>query len=112
MHYRLQRHDGQYRWIFDRGVHHFDDGEFLGYIGSCVDVTKRVEAQKAADEAKEKELAKLRGLLRICMMCKKIRNTDGAWDPVETYIASRSDADFTHGMCPECLHTSVAQAGR
>ena len=113
MYYRLKRHDGAYRWILDRGGPYFDEnGEFLGYIGSCIDVTERIQAQKAADEAKERELANLRGLLRICMTCKKIRNADGTWDPVETYIASRSDTDFTHGMCPECLHASVAQAGR
>lgn len=112
MYYRLKRHDGAYRWIFDRGVPFFDEtGVFSGYIGSCIDVTERIETQKAADEAKERELASLRGLLRICMICKKIRNTNGAWDPVETYIATHSDTDFTHGMCPECLRVQMTQAG-
>ena len=47
MEYRLRRHDGVYRWIFDRGVPYTDDhGEFLGYIGSCVDVTERIEAEE------------------------------------------------------------------
>ena len=42
MEYRLRRHDGQYRWIFDIGVPRFSpDGTFLGYIGSCVDITDR-----------------------------------------------------------------------
>jgi PAS domain S-box-containing protein len=42
MEYRLRRHDGQYRWIFDVGVPRFDsEGTFLGYIGSCVDITER-----------------------------------------------------------------------
>jgi PAS domain S-box-containing protein len=46
MEYRLRRHDGVYRWIFDRGVPYTDDtGDFLGYIGSCVDVTDRREAE-------------------------------------------------------------------
>ena len=48
MEYRLKRHDGVYRWIFDRGVPYTDDhGEFLGYIGSCVDVTERREGEQA-----------------------------------------------------------------
>ncbi len=47
MEYRLRRHDGEYRWLFDRGVPYVDDnGEFQGYIGSCVDVTERVEAEQ------------------------------------------------------------------
>lgn len=47
MEYRLRRHDGAYRWIFDRGVPYPDDPrEFLGYVGSCVDVTDRREAEE------------------------------------------------------------------
>src|SRR5688572_32416490 len=52
MEYRLKRYDGAYRWIFDRGVPYTDDsGEFMGYIGSCVDVHERVEAERAHKEA-------------------------------------------------------------
>ena len=47
MEYRLRRYDGVYRWIFDRGVPYTDDtGTFVGYIGSCVDVTERREAEQ------------------------------------------------------------------
>jgi hypothetical protein len=46
MEYRLKRHDGMYRWFFDRGVPYSDDhGNFLGYIGSCVDVAERIEGE-------------------------------------------------------------------
>lgn len=44
----------------------------------------------------------LRGLLPICASCKKIRNQDGYWQPVETYIEEHSEAQFTHGICPDC----------
>lgn len=48
MEYRLRRHDGEYRWIFDHGVPRFNpDGSFTGYIGSCLDVTDRKLAQEA-----------------------------------------------------------------
>ena len=47
MEYRLRRHDGVYRWIFDRGVPFSVDGVFAGYIGSCVDVHERREADQA-----------------------------------------------------------------
>lgn len=110
MYYRLKRADGAYRWIFDRGVPFFDaDGVFRGYIGSCIDVTERIEAQRAADEARERELAKLRGLLRICSTCKKICNTLGEWEQLETYIVNHSETDFTHGLCPACARAMVGE---
>ncbi len=54
MQYRLRRYDGEYRWISDSGAPYKQaSGEFAGYVGSCVDVTERVEAlQKACDEEK------------------------------------------------------------
>jgi PAS domain S-box-containing protein len=48
MEYRLRRHDGEYRWIYDQGAPRFDgDGTFLGFIGSCVDITAQHEARDA-----------------------------------------------------------------
>jgi len=44
----------------------------------------------------------LGGLLPICASCKKIRDDKGYWQQVETYIKQHSNADFTHGICPEC----------
>lgn len=58
MEYRLRRHDGEYRWIFDRGVPYADDrGEFAGFIGSCVDVDERRRAQDARVQRDEEQLA-------------------------------------------------------
>ncbi len=52
MEYRLKRFDGQWRWINDRGVPFFDDDhKFAGYIGSCVDVTEKVEGRKLVEMA-------------------------------------------------------------
>ncbi|MEO6036628.1 MAG: hypothetical protein ABIQ35_15365, partial [Verrucomicrobiota bacterium] len=45
----------------------------------------------------------LSGLLPICASCKKIRDDKGYWQQVETFIKARSDADFSHGMCPDCM---------
>jgi two-component system, LuxR family, sensor kinase FixL len=46
MEYRLRRHDGEYRWILDTGVPRFaSDGAFLGYIGSCIDITERKQSE-------------------------------------------------------------------
>ncbi|MBN1995671.1 MAG: response regulator [Anaerolineae bacterium] len=56
------------------------------------------ELQEALDKVKI-----LTGLLPICSGCKKIRNDHGYWEQVEIYIASHSDAEFSHGLCPECI---------
>jgi PleD family two-component response regulator len=44
----------------------------------------------------------LSGLIPICSSCKKIRDDKGYWNQIETYIRERSDADFTHSICPKC----------
>jgi two-component system CheB/CheR fusion protein len=58
MEYRLRRHDGVFRWIFDRGVPYTDDeGRFAGFIGSCVDVDERRRAQDARETHDREQLA-------------------------------------------------------
>ena len=49
------------------------------------------------------EVKRLKGLLPICMHCKKIRDEEGAWQQLERYISTRTDAKFSHGLCPSCL---------
>ena len=44
----------------------------------------------------------LSGLLPICSSCKKIRDDKGYWNQIETYIRQRSEAEFTHSICPNC----------
>jgi two-component system sensor kinase FixL len=55
MQYRLRRNDGEYRWLSDEGVPRYNaQGEFVGYIGSCVDVTKLLRQQKALSQFEER----------------------------------------------------------
>ena len=49
------------------------------------------------------KIKKLEGMLPICCSCKKIRDDKGAWHQIEEYISDHSEAEFTHGMCPECI---------
>lgn len=44
----------------------------------------------------------LEGIHPICASCKKIRDTNGIWQTVEDYIHERSEAEFSHGICPQC----------
>lgn len=57
-----------------------------------------LELQRALAEIKT-----LNGLLPICANCKKIRDDKGYWTRLEKYIEARSGAQFTHGICPECI---------
>jgi len=45
----------------------------------------------------------LRGLLPICSYCKGVRNDQGYWEQIDRYVQSHSEAQFTHGICPDCL---------
>jgi ligand-binding sensor domain-containing protein len=54
------------------------------------------------------ELKVLSGLLPICAWCKKIRDDRGYWSKIEAYLSARTDAQFTHGICPECTTKVLA----
>ncbi len=56
------------------------------------------ELQSALTEVKT-----LRGFLPICANCKNIRNDEGYWEQIEVYIKDRSDVDFSHSICPDCV---------
>lgn len=65
------------------------------------------------------EVKQLKGLLPICASCKKIRDENGDWQQIETYIHSHSQVDFSHGICPQCaaalypdIYTDIKKAGR
>ena len=55
------------------------------------------ELHKALDKVKT-----LSGFLPICASCKKIRDDKGYWNQIEAYISEHSEAEFSHGICPEC----------
>lgn len=85
------------------------DGDIQGASIVLRDITERKRQEKERlrliDELKEalRRVKTLNGLLPICASCKKIRNDGGYWEQVETYIRSRSNAEFTHGICPDCV---------
>ena len=53
----------------------------------------------------------LSGLIPICASCKKIRDDKGDWQRIEEYIEERTNAEFTHGLCPECFDKLLKEAG-
>ncbi len=52
------------------------------------------------------QVQQLSGMLPICSACKKIRDDKGYWNTIEAYISEHSEAEFTHGMCPDCTEES------
>lgn len=56
------------------------------------------------------EVKTLSGLLPICANCKKIRDDQGYWQDVAVYVRDHSEAEFTHGMCPECMEAYYPEA--
>lgn len=60
-------------------------------------VKTHIELKRACEEIKT-----LRGIIPICANCKKVRNDDGFWEQVETYVGSHTEAVFSHGLCPDC----------
>jgi len=58
------------------------------------------------------EVHQLSGLLPICAWCKRIRDDDGNWQQIESYISVHSEADFTHGICPDCAQKHQRQTLR
>jgi len=72
------------------------------------DITERRQIEEGREklirdlrEALE-NIKTLKGLLPICASCKKIRDDKGYWNQIETYIATHSEAEFSHGLCPVC----------
>lgn len=67
--------------------------------------TSTTQLQVALQDLQEKtaEIKVLTGILPICSHCKQIRDSEGAWTPVEEYVRHRTEARFSHGFCPSCL---------
>lgn len=66
-----------------------------------------LEASHRSLEKALEEVKTLRGILPICSCCKKIRDEEGFWNQVESYVRSHSEAEFTHSYCPECYEKQL-----
>jgi PAS domain S-box-containing protein len=82
-----------------------------GELRTCI-IMRDISERRAAEKERElligqlqEALAKVRtlsGLLPICAACRKIRDEHGCWHNLETYIRNHTEAEFSHGICPEC----------
>ena len=83
-------------------------GVHVGRMASFVDISKRKEIEADRENLITKlqdalsKIKILRGIIPICASCKKIRDDKGYWNQIESYIKEHSEADFSHGICPDC----------
>lgn len=49
------------------------------------------------------EVKRLTGMMRMCAWCRRIKNDEGLWEPLDLYVRKHSDVNFTHGICPDCV---------
>lgn len=84
----------------------FRQEEVQSRVGTHLRLRKLILAQERLIRQLNDALAEvgtLRGLLPICSYCKKIKDEDGQWQRMEKYIRTRTEADFSHGICDECF---------
>jgi hypothetical protein len=133
----IERPDGTRRTALAHANPIFDDsGRLTGAVNVLVDISERIIAeeevrrlnhdleervrQRTADlEATARELRHaldqiktLRGLVPICSWCKRIRDDTGFWQQLEFYLHSHTEAEFTHGICPDCSMKNYQRARR
>jgi PAS domain S-box-containing protein len=113
--YRIVRPDGEVRWIAAQRFPVVDDDGAVGrLVGISQDVTDRKEAELARErvigqlQQAMAEIKTLRGLIPVCAWCHQVRDDDGFWQQFEGYIRARTEAEFTHCICPGCLKKQMA----
>jgi PAS domain S-box-containing protein len=100
-----------YRWIEVAAVPYFRPGESspseVHTTFDDVPERRRLEAERdrLVHELEDamSSLKVLRGFIPICASCKKIRNDSGYWQQLEVYMRDHSEAQFSHGVCPDCM---------
>lgn len=66
--------------------------------------TRLLEERTRDLEAALENIRTMKEIIPICMYCKKIRDDDGYWDQLEKYISEHTGSNFSHGICPGCMH--------
>ncbi len=73
--------------------------------------TKELTNRNIELETALEEIKILRGIIPICSYCHKIREDEGSWSQLEAYLSKHSDAEFSHGICPDCMTKAREEAG-
>ena len=101
-HLRMLKMDGTAFWAhLLMAVAQDDEGAAMHHV-VLSDTTEFKRTEEALQKAFD-NIRTLHGILPICFKCKKIRNDQGYWTQVEVYVRDHTEAEFSHGICPECM---------
>lgn len=107
--HRLRMVDGRIKWVNEICRTEYDPkGHPLKSFGIVQDITDLKQAEEEREKLIEElqqalsDVKVLSGMLPICASCKKIRDDKGYWNRLEAYIGKHTNAQFSHGICPEC----------
>ena len=85
----------------------FNSAELLARVRTHLLLKKALDSEKRLTRELQQSLEKIKvlsGLLPICSNCKKIRDDNGYWTQVDDYMHTHSDLEFSHSICPDCMH--------
>ena len=100
--YRIVLPGGEVRHLFGRNVVVMNaSGEPVRLAGTSLDITER-RATEDALRAALQEVKTLKGYLRVCADCRRVLGQEGRWEQLEAYVRRHSEAEFSHGICPDC----------
>lgn len=110
-----RRQNGEGFWAKDHGrTIVLGDRPEAYTVFSVIDITEQKQQQELLIRQKEAlettltRIKRLEGIISICMYCKKIRTEQDGWEQLEKYITEHSDAQFSHGICPDCYIRSLS----
>lgn len=114
------------RWVLAYAYPQFDGEKALKTIlVTFFDITKRKQVEQEREGSLKRlqqtlhelktlqalrQLKTLKGIIPMCSYCKKIRDSEGIWEQLESYITRHSTAQISHGICPECLPVAMKDA--
>ncbi|HPF70361.1 MAG TPA: PAS domain-containing protein [Candidatus Krumholzibacteria bacterium] len=105
---KVRTNDGSLR----RGLFSGDIIESQGkrfFLTVMLDITERKKAEAEREQTIRElqnaleQIRTLKGIVPICVSCKKIRDDKGFWEQVEAYVSRHTEAEFSHGICPDCM---------
>jgi PAS domain S-box-containing protein len=107
----VRRKDGRNHWLLVSAKALMDSkGKFTGSFAMFTDINERklveIERERLITELQSaiEQIKTLKGIVPICANCKKIRDDKGFWEQVEGYVSRHTEAEFSHGICPDCAN--------